>query len=103
MPAAVVWFRRDLRLGDNPALLDGLAPGLARSAVLGLYALASGEPERIDAAVMGAAERAWQRWLEGVCLDMQHGMIGFPDAVPMIAAINTPTSYNTHIGRANMT
>ncbi|MFT3986970.1 HpcH/HpaI aldolase family protein [Aestuariivirga sp.] len=26
--------------------------------------------------------------LDGVCLDMQHGMIGFPDAVPMIAAIN---------------
>jgi len=26
--------------------------------------------------------------IEAVCLDMQHGMIGFPDAVPMIAAIN---------------
>ena len=26
--------------------------------------------------------------MEGVCLDMQHGMIGFSDAVPMIAAIN---------------
>ncbi len=26
--------------------------------------------------------------LDGVCLDMQHGMIGFPDAAPMIAAIN---------------
>jgi 4-hydroxy-2-oxoheptanedioate aldolase len=26
--------------------------------------------------------------IEGVCLDMQHGMIGFPDAVPMIAAIS---------------
>lgn len=25
---------------------------------------------------------------DGVCLDMQHGMIGFPDAVGMIAAIN---------------
>ena len=25
---------------------------------------------------------------DGVCLDMQHGMIGFPDAVQMIAAIN---------------
>ena len=25
---------------------------------------------------------------DGVCLDMQHGMIGFPDAVAMIAAIN---------------
>jgi 4-hydroxy-2-oxoheptanedioate aldolase len=26
--------------------------------------------------------------LEGVCLDMQHGMIGFSDAAPMIAAIS---------------
>lgn len=26
--------------------------------------------------------------IEGVCLDMQHGMIGFSDAVPMIAAIS---------------
>jgi len=26
--------------------------------------------------------------LDGVCLDMQHGMIGFSDAAPMIAAIN---------------
>ena len=33
------------------------------------YALAAGEPERIDAAVMGAAERAFHRWLEDVCLD----------------------------------
>ena len=37
------------------------------------YALASGEPERIDPAVMGAAERSWQRWIEGVCLDDQNG------------------------------
>jgi hypothetical protein len=37
------------------------------------YALASGEQGRIDAAVMGAAERAWQRWIEGVCLDDQNG------------------------------
>ncbi len=37
------------------------------------YALASGPQERIDAAVMGAAERAWQRWIEGVCLDTENG------------------------------
>jgi 4-hydroxy-2-oxoheptanedioate aldolase len=30
--------------------------------------------------------------LDGVCLDMQHGMIGFSDAVPMIAAINAAGS-----------
>ncbi len=38
------------------------------------YALASGDPERIDAAVMGAAERAWQRWIENVCLDVENGV-----------------------------
>jgi hypothetical protein len=37
------------------------------------YALASGDQGRIDAAVMGAAERAWQRWVEGVCLDPDNG------------------------------
>jgi len=37
------------------------------------YALASGDAGRIDAAVMGAAERAWQRWVEGVCLDTENG------------------------------
>ncbi|MEN8183227.1 MAG: hypothetical protein ABFS46_11910 [Myxococcota bacterium] len=38
------------------------------------YALASDDPERIDAAVMGAAERAWQRWIEDVCLDLENGV-----------------------------
>jgi len=37
------------------------------------YALGSGDPERIDPAVMGAAERAWQRWVEGVCLEADNG------------------------------
>src|SRR3954447_14491494 len=27
MPTSVMWFRRDLRLGDNPALLDAVADG----------------------------------------------------------------------------
>jgi hypothetical protein len=27
----------------------------------------------VGTAVMGAAERAWQRWLEGVCLDTENG------------------------------
>ncbi len=27
MPASVMWFRRDLRLGDNPALLEAAADG----------------------------------------------------------------------------
>ncbi len=33
------------------------------------YALASGEAERIDGQLMGAAERAYHRWLEEVCLE----------------------------------
>ena len=32
------------------------------------YALAANEPARIDAQLMGAAERAYHRWLEDVCL-----------------------------------
>src|SRR3954471_22618939 len=27
MPTSVMWFRRDLRLGDNPALLQAVADG----------------------------------------------------------------------------
>ena len=33
------------------------------------YALADGDPERIDQQVVGAAKRAYYRWLEEVCLD----------------------------------
>jgi hypothetical protein len=36
------------------------------------YALASGDPDRIDRAVMGAAERAYFRWVEDVCLDEEN-------------------------------
>lgn len=47
---AVMWFRRDLRLGDNPALLDAVAAGDGR--VLGVFVLdplvwdRSGDPRR---------------------------------------------------------
>ncbi|GAA1605136.1 deoxyribodipyrimidine photo-lyase [Kribbella hippodromi] len=47
---AVMWFRRDLRLADNPALLDAVAAGGGR--VLGLFVLdsllwgRSGDPRR---------------------------------------------------------
>ncbi|GAA1592055.1 deoxyribodipyrimidine photo-lyase [Kribbella sancticallisti] len=37
MAGAVMWFRRDLRLADNPALLDALAAGDGH--VLGLFVL----------------------------------------------------------------
>jgi deoxyribodipyrimidine photo-lyase len=47
---AVMWFRRDLRLGDNPALLDAVSAGHGR--VLGVFVLdpllwgRSGDPRR---------------------------------------------------------
>lgn len=53
--------------------------------------LASGEPFLFSwMSVPSAALAAQVARLpfDGVCLDMQHGMIGFTDAVPMIANIN---------------
>ena len=53
--------------------------------------LASGEPFLFSWMSVPSAALAAQVArlpLDGVCLDMQHGMIGFTDAVPMIAAIN---------------
>ena len=53
--------------------------------------LASGEPFLFSWMSVPSAALAAQVArlpLDGVCLDMQHGMIGFSDAVPMIAAIN---------------
>ncbi|MFC5265937.1 deoxyribodipyrimidine photo-lyase [Kribbella qitaiheensis] len=37
MAPAVMWFRRDLRLADNPALLDAVAAGDGQ--VVGLFVL----------------------------------------------------------------
>ncbi len=37
------------------------------------YALASQDPERIDPSVVGAAERAFVRWVDEVCLDEDNG------------------------------
>lgn len=53
--------------------------------------LASGEPFLFSWMSVPSAELAGQVArlpFDGVCLDMQHGMIGFSDAVAMIAAIN---------------
>lgn len=50
MTAAVMWFRRDLRLADNPALLDAVAAGGGR--VAGLFVL---DPALFDKA--GGARR----------------------------------------------
>lgn len=51
MPTTVVWFRRDLRLADNPALLDAVADG---DRVVGLFVL---DPALLDPA--GAVRRAY--------------------------------------------
>jgi 4-hydroxy-2-oxoheptanedioate aldolase len=53
--------------------------------------LASGEPflfSWMSVPSPALAAQVARLPLDGVCLDMQHGMIGFPDAVGMIAAIN---------------
>ncbi|WP_373503388.1 HpcH/HpaI aldolase/citrate lyase family protein [Aestuariivirga sp.] len=53
--------------------------------------LASGEPFLFSWMSIPSASLAAQVArlpLDGVCLDMQHGMIGFSDAGPMLAAIN---------------
>lgn len=53
--------------------------------------LASGEPFLFSWMSIPSAALAGQVArlpLDGVCLDMQHGTIGYSDAVPMIAAIN---------------
>lgn len=53
--------------------------------------LASGEPflfSWMTVASPALAAQVARLPFDGVCLDMQHGMIGFPDAVGMIAAIN---------------
>lgn len=53
--------------------------------------LASGEPFLFSWMTVPSAALAGQVArlpFDGVCLDMQHGMIGFPDAVGMIAAVN---------------
>ena len=53
MPRALVWFRRDLRLADNPALRAALDAGQAPVPV---YVHASGEE---GGWAPGAASRAW--------------------------------------------
>ena len=53
--------------------------------------LADGRPFLFSWMVLagsGLAAQMARLPIEGVCLDMQHGMIAFSDAVPMIAAIN---------------
>ena len=69
MPTSVMWFRRDLRLGDNPALLEAGADG----DVLPLFVLdpalwgpagpvPPGLPRRLAASPRRPARRAGSRW-----------------------------------------
>ena len=48
----IVWFRRDLRIADNPALTEAAATG---GAVVPLYI----HDERLDGRPMGAASKWW--------------------------------------------
>src|SRR3954447_8438395 len=74
MPTSVMWFRRDLRLGDNPALLQAAADG----PVLPLFVLdpalwgPAGPSRR---AYLGASLRALDASLRrrGARLSMVHG------------------------------
>ena len=53
MPCSIVWFRNDLRLADNPALIAGLGSGRA---VVPLYVL---DEETEGERPPGAASRWW--------------------------------------------
>ena len=53
MPSSIVWFRNDLRLADNPALIAGLGSGRA---VVPLYVL---DEETEGVRPPGAASRWW--------------------------------------------
>ena len=52
-PVAIVWFRQDLRLADNPALSAALADGYT---ILPLYILDDANAAEWR---MGAASRVW--------------------------------------------
>ena len=63
----------------RPELLEKYVRGEARADASAdptdvgfFYALASGDEARIDAQLLGAAERAVHRWLEDVCLDTEN-------------------------------
>src|SRR5260370_1355167 len=53
MPSSIAWFRNDLRLADNPALIAGLGAGRA---VVPLYVL---DEETEGVRPPGAASRWW--------------------------------------------
>jgi hypothetical protein len=60
----------------TPAFLEAYVAGEVQAEVPSdpqdvsfFYALAAEDPERIDRQLVGAAERAYHRWLEDVCLD----------------------------------
>ena len=70
--ALLVVMRRRVR----PEFLEAYVSGRAEPAPPGeggafgaFYAIAAGDVEAIDRRVTAAAERAFHRWLEGVCLD----------------------------------
>ena len=67
MPNAIVWFRNDLRLADNPALQAALDEGYTPIPV---YFHA---PDEEGQWAPGAASRAWlHRSLQALDADLQH-------------------------------
>jgi len=67
MPNAIVWFRNDLRLADNPALLAALDEGYTPIPVV-FHA-----PDEEGEWAPGAASRAWlHRSLQSLDADLQH-------------------------------
>jgi hypothetical protein len=64
----------------RPAFLEAYLAGRADTSQAGaggpfgaFYAIAEADADAIDVRVTAAAERAFYRWLEGVCLDEQNG------------------------------
>ncbi|MFN3537066.1 MAG: cryptochrome/photolyase family protein, partial [Brevundimonas sp.] len=65
-PPVIVWFRRDLRIADNPALIEAAATG---APVVPLYI----HDEALDGRPMGAASKWWlDKSLRALAADLQH-------------------------------
>ncbi|HKJ53689.1 MAG TPA: deoxyribodipyrimidine photo-lyase [Gammaproteobacteria bacterium] len=81
-PLSLVWFRRDLRISDNPALRAAAAAG----PILPVYILDDLSP---GAWSMGAASRAWlHRSLQSLDRSLNGGLRYFTgDAAEVIAAL----------------
>jgi hypothetical protein len=69
-----------MRARVSPGFLDDYVAGRVDAAAAesggpfgAFYALAEGDTEAIDARITASTERAFHRWMEGVCLDEENG------------------------------